>query len=110
MHPRAHDSPFVKRKENKFSVSRHQCFDVKVQLDAGIRLLQGQIHKENDKTKLCLSSCKLFDRGLLENYLKKVREWMDLHTTEVTEVVTILLVNNKKSWPRPSRKLLTKLV
>ena len=93
VHLGAHDSPFVRSKENGFSVSGNQYFDVKVQLDAGIRLLQGQIHKEDDKTMLCHSSCKLFDGGLLENYLKKVREWMDQHTSEV---VTILLVNNDK--------------
>jgi len=93
VHLGAHDSPFVRSKENGFSVSGNQYFDVKVQLDAGIRLLQGQIHKEDGKTRLCHSSCKLFDGGLLENYLKKVREWMDQYTSEV---VTILLVNNDK--------------
>ena len=93
VHLGAHDSPFVRSKENGFSVSGNQYFDVKVQLDAGIRLLQGQIHHEGGKTMLCHSSCKLFDGGLLENYLKKVREWMDQHTSEV---VTILLVNNDK--------------
>ncbi|KAG0123480.1 PLC-like phosphodiesterase, partial [Tuber indicum] len=93
VHLGAHDSPFIRSKENEFSVSGNQYFDVKVQLDAGIRLLQGQIHNEDDKTVLCHSSCKLFDGGLLENYLKKVREWMDQHTSEV---VTILLVNNAK--------------
>ncbi|KAG0640045.1 PLC-like phosphodiesterase [Tuber brumale] len=70
-----------------------EYFDLKVQLDAGIRLLQGQIHNENDKAMLCHSSCRLFDGGLLEKYLKKVKEWMGQHTGEV---VTILLVNNDK--------------
>ncbi|RPA95777.1 hypothetical protein L873DRAFT_1696597, partial [Choiromyces venosus 120613-1] len=93
VHLGAHDSPFVRTKENGFSVSGNQYFGVKVQLDAGIRLLQGQIHDEDDKVMLCHSSCKLFDGGLLENYLQKVREWMDQHTSEV---VTILLVNNDK--------------
>ena len=74
-------------------MSGNQYFDVKAQLDAGVRLLQGQVHKEDDKTYLCHSSCKLFDGGLLADYLKRVREWMDRHPSDV---VTVLLVNNDK--------------
>lgn len=72
------------------NLAANQDYDVTQQLKDGIRLLQIQAHNQNGAIHLCHSSCLLFDGGLLSDYLKKVKSWMD---SNPTEVVTILIVN-----------------
>ncbi|KAF8470765.1 PLC-like phosphodiesterase [Kalaharituber pfeilii] len=89
-HLGAHDSPFLRHPENGYSVAGNQYFNVRTQLEGGVRLLQGQIHNEGGKPRLCHSDCKMMDGGKLEDYLVEVKSWMDGHPSDV---VTMLWVN-----------------
>jgi len=84
----AHDSFAVDLTGN--NVAANQDFNVTQQLNDGIRLLQNQVLSQPDGLHLCHTICPLYDAGLLLNYLKAVKSWMD---ENVNEVVTILLVN-----------------
>lgn len=92
----AHDSPFLRNKNTSFSTSGNHYYDTTTQLDAGVRLLSAQVHKNNNGTgadawHLCHSSCSLLDAGTLENWLSTIKTWMDKNTHDV---VTVLLVNS----------------
>ncbi|KAF1954041.1 hypothetical protein CC80DRAFT_136381 [Byssothecium circinans] len=95
-HLGAHDSPFLRDTSTGFSSFGNQYLDSVAQLDAGVRLLSAQIHIASNKTTgarelhLCHSSCGMFDAGRLQDWLSKIRAWMDKNTNEV---VTLLLVN-----------------
>ncbi|KAM7222433.1 PLC-like phosphodiesterase, TIM beta/alpha-barrel-containing domain containing protein [Rhypophila decipiens] len=90
-HMGAHDSSFVRDASTGYSPFGNQFFNVTVALSAGIRLLQGQVHNENGTLKLCHTSCDLLDAGTLEDWLSKIKFWMD---DNPNEVVTLLLVNS----------------
>ena len=82
----AHDSAFVGELPQD-----NQDVSVTAQLDAGIRFLQAQSHKNIFGTlQLCHTSCFEEDAGTVESYLSTVKSWLDAHPNEV---VTILLVN-----------------
>ena len=69
----------------------NQELAVKAQLDAGVRFLQAQTHKNILGTlELCHTSCLERDAGSLESYLSTVKTWLDANPNEV---LTILLVN-----------------
>jgi len=88
-----HNSPFLRNKQTGFSTSGNQYFNVTVQLDAGIRLLQGQLHQDPDgsEPRMCHSSCSLLDGGSLTEWLSQIQTWMQSHPSEV---VTLLIVNS----------------
>jgi hypothetical protein len=95
-HLGAHDSPFLRDKSTSFSTSGNQYYNSTVQLDAGVRLLSAQVHKNGtgtgaDKWRLCHSTCDLLDAGSLTNWLKEIKTWMDANKNEV---VTVLIVNS----------------
>ncbi|KAM7209258.1 PLC-like phosphodiesterase, TIM beta/alpha-barrel-containing domain containing protein [Naviculisporaceae sp. PSN 640] len=90
-HMGAHDSSFLRDASTGNSLAGNQFFNATVALSAGIRLLQGQVHNENGTLKLCHTSCDLLDAGPLQDWLSKIKFWMD---TNPNEVVTILLVNS----------------
>ncbi|KAJ8083743.1 hypothetical protein AAF712_000676 [Marasmius tenuissimus] len=83
----AHDSYAIGNITNAF-VNQDQ--DVTTQLNDGIRMLQMQAHENNGVITLCHSSCSLSNGGTLEDYLKKVKTWMDGNPNEV---LTLLIVN-----------------
>jgi hypothetical protein len=92
----AHDSPFLRNKNTSFSTSGNHYYDTTTQLDAGVRLLSAQVHKNNNGTgadawHLCHTSCTLFDAGTLEAWLSSIKTWMDKNTHDV---VTVLIVNS----------------
>ncbi|KAL8738201.1 MAG: hypothetical protein Q9181_000972 [Wetmoreana brouardii] len=90
-HIGTHDAPFV-----GVLPMENQNVDVPTQLDAGIRFLQAQVHRNAfGKLSLCHTDCLMKDAGLLKDYLKVVKEWLDNHPYEV---VTLLLTNGN---PRP---------
>jgi len=72
------------------NLAANQDYDVTQQLKDGIRLLQVQAHLQNGAIRLCHSSCLLLDGGLLSDYLKKVKTWLD---SNPNEVISILIVN-----------------
>lgn len=87
-----HNSPFLRDKSTSFSTSGNQHFDATVQLNAGVRLLQAQLHTDTKggEPRLCHSSCSLMDAGTLGNWLSKIKTWMNGNPSEV---VTLLIVN-----------------
>ncbi|OAA50710.1 PLC-like phosphodiesterase, TIM beta/alpha-barrel domain protein [Cordyceps fumosorosea ARSEF 2679] len=88
----AHNSPFV-RPGNSAS---NQALPVKVQLNDGIRLVQGQMQWPTNGTEphFCHTSCDILDAGPIYDWLTEVREWVDDHPYDV---VTILLGNGNYS-------------
>lgn len=82
-----HDSAFV-----GLLPTDNQDVSVTDQLNAGIRFLQAQTHKNlfGNTLELCHTSCLERDAGTLSAYLCTVKTWLDANPNEV---VTILLVN-----------------
>ncbi|KAL7276444.1 hypothetical protein RUND412_000548 [Rhizina undulata] len=92
----AHDSAFVRTAANSWSTAANQYYNITIQLDVGVRLLQAQLHDQSGVAQLCHTSCSLFDGGLLLDYLTTLKTWLDSHTSEV---VTLLLVNSDTISP-----------
>ncbi|KAI0014119.1 PLC-like phosphodiesterase [Xylariaceae sp. FL0662B] len=90
-HLGAHDSSFVRDASTGNSVAGNQFFNATVALDAGVRLLQGQVHDKDGAIELCHTACELFDVGTLQNWLAGIKTWMDRNPNEV---VTLLIVNS----------------
>lgn len=81
-----HDSAFVGNQ-----LTDNQDLDVTAQLNAGIRFLQAQTHKNFLGTlSMCHTSCFELDAGPLTKYLDTIETWL---TANPNEVVTLLLVN-----------------
>ena len=81
-----HDSAFV-----GILPTDDQDVDVGAQLDAGVRFLQAQTHRNVFGTlSLCHTSCYLKDAGSVKVYLEVIKKWLDKHPKEV---VTLLLTN-----------------
>ena len=74
--------------------SQNQIKSVKDQLNGGIRFLQSQTHKfdigDLDVMAMCHTNCALAFGGLVDDFLKTVKEFMDKNPREV---VTLLLTN-----------------
>jgi hypothetical protein len=81
----AHDSAFVGDLP-----TQNQEKSLKDQLGGGIRFLQSQTHKTLDTLSMCHTSCALEFGGLVQDYLKTVKTFLDANPSEV---VTILLTN-----------------
>ena len=90
-HMGAHDSSFLRDASTGNSIAGNQFKNATAALNAGIRLLQAQIHKPNTTLEMCHTSCSLLDAGPLETWLSAVNDWM---TANPNEVVTLLLVNS----------------
>ena len=90
-HMGAHDSAFLRDASTGNSLAGNQYFNATVALSAGIRLLQAQVHDINGTLHLCHSSCALLDAGPLDEWLARVKYWMDGNPSDV---VTLLLVNS----------------
>lgn len=81
-----HDSAFV-----GILPMDNQNVHVATQLDAGVRFLQGQTHRDGQGTlSLCHTNCGMKDAGSVRDYLATVKKWLDDHPREV---VTFLLTN-----------------
>ena len=91
-HMGAHGSAFLRTGQG-FAAAGNQNDDAIDALDAGLRLLQVQVH-QNETLELCHTSCGLLDAGTLEKWLGTINDWMTSHTSDV---VTLLLVNSDKA-------------
>ncbi|ATY67055.1 PLC-like phosphodiesterase [Cordyceps militaris] len=89
-HMGAHDSSFLRDASTGNSVSGNQFKNATVALDAGVRLLQAQVHDKNGTLHLCHSDCALLDAGPLTDWLALIAAWIKANANDV---VTILLVN-----------------
>ena len=87
----AHDSAFLRDASTSNSIAGNQYFNATVALDAGIRLLQAQVHDQNGTIELCHTLCSLLDAGPLQDWLGDIKTWMD---NNPNEVVTLLIVNS----------------
>ncbi|KAL7821648.1 PLC-like phosphodiesterase [Trichoderma aethiopicum] len=90
-HMGAHDSAFLRDASTGNSIAGNQFLNATLALDAGLRLLQAQVHHENGTLRLCHTSCGLLDAGPLESWLARINDWVAGHPSDV---VTILLVNS----------------
>ncbi|KAG6221412.1 hypothetical protein E4U26_006025, partial [Claviceps purpurea] len=93
-HMGAHNSPFLRDQSTGDSLSGNQFLNATRALDAGLRLLQAQVHKPNSTLELCHTSCSLLDAGALETWLSSIHTWL---TQNPNEVITLLLVNADKA-------------
>lgn len=94
-HLGAHDSSFVRDASTGWTTFGNQYYNSTVQLDAGVRLLQAQVHMTTTKSgkqelRLCHSYCALSDIGRSSSWLIEISTWMDRNPNNV---VTLLLVN-----------------
>ncbi|KAI0406707.1 PLC-like phosphodiesterase [Xylaria palmicola] len=90
-HMGAHDSSFLRDESTQNSIAGNQYFNATVALDAGLRLLQVQVHDSNGVIEMCHTSCSLLDAGPLQDWLTDVNAWMG---NNPNEVVTLLIVNS----------------
>jgi hypothetical protein len=81
-HLGAHDSPFVRDASTSNSLAGDQFYDTTTQLSAGVRLVTAQVHKSNSQWRLCHTTCTLLDAGLLSDWLKKIKTWLDDNPNE----------------------------
>ncbi|KAI0782491.1 PLC-like phosphodiesterase [Irpex lacteus] len=72
------------------NLATNQDYDVTQQLKDGVRLLQVEALNQNGTPQLCHTSCTLQNGGTLQDYLGKVKSWMDSNTNDV---VTLLITN-----------------
>ncbi|KAF8463868.1 PLC-like phosphodiesterase, partial [Kalaharituber pfeilii] len=91
-----HHSAMLRTSENGFSLNGNQFHNVTVQLNAGVRLLHGQLHLVGSEVHICHSSCALLDAGTVESFLAEVGSWLDKNEGEV---VTILWQNPNDVTP-----------
>lgn len=54
---------------------------------ADISTVQFQTHFENNELRLCHTSCKILDAGLLVDLLRRLRVWLANHPNEVVSVL-----------------------
>jgi hypothetical protein len=90
-HMGAHDAAFLRDSSTDNSVAGNQYYNATKALNAGIRLLSLQVHNQNGTLQLCHTTCSLLDAGTLEDFLVKIKYWMDENPNEV---VTLLIVNS----------------
>jgi hypothetical protein len=84
-----HDSPFVGQLP-----TQNQVKEVDEQLQAGIRFLQSQSHKDVfGKLSMCHTSCWEEDAGRVGHYFDTVKKFLDQNPNEV---VTLLLTNGDR--------------
>ncbi|CAK5265971.1 unnamed protein product [Mycena citricolor] len=81
----AHDS-FAFSKD-PLALARDQEIDIPSQLALGVRLLQAQSHIDNGVLKFCHTSCTLFDGGSVQDYLTKVKTFLDANPNEVLTLI-----------------------
>lgn len=89
----SHNAASIRTKENNWSLSGNQYFNVSTQLASGVRLLQAQGHRDPDggeNIRLCHFNCALMDGGTLDEFLAVVQDFLE---REKNEVITLLFVN-----------------
>jgi hypothetical protein len=87
----AHDSSFLRDSSTGESTAGNQYLNATYALNAGIRLLQVQVHDSNGTIEMCHTTCSLLDAGSLESWLVEIKAWMD---DNANDVVTLLIVNS----------------
>ncbi|KAK7680522.1 hypothetical protein QCA50_016303 [Cerrena zonata] len=78
------------------NLATNQDYDISQQLKDGIRMLQMQAHNQDGTIQLCHTACSLYNGGTLQDYLGKVKTFMDANPDEV---VSLLIVNSDNLAP-----------
>ncbi|CAL1694011.1 unnamed protein product [Somion occarium] len=78
------------------NLATNQDYDITQQLQDGVRMLQMQAHNQNGVIQLCHTACGLYNGGTLEDFLGKVKTFMDANPNEV---VSLLVVNSDNLPP-----------
>lgn len=85
----AHNSPLV-----GVLSPHHQIISVTQQLTMGVKVLQLEVHENDDGSlQLCSGSCSAYDAGPLGDYLLDVESWLQDHPDEV---ITLLIQNKDR--------------
>jgi len=66
-------------------------YPITAQLNDGIRMIQGEVHRVNDTMFSCHTSCDLLNAGTYQSELETVLDWVENHPYDV---VTLLIVNS----------------
>jgi len=88
-----HNAAAIRTKDNNWSLSGNQYYNISTQLRSGIRLLQAQAHLDpngSDDIRLCHFNCALMDGGSLLDFLETVEAFLRRNPDEV---LTLLFVN-----------------
>jgi hypothetical protein len=99
-----HDAVALRTPENGWSLSGNQYFNLSVQLESGVRLIQAQGHIDpngSEDVRLCHFNCALMDGGSLHSHLTTIRNFLDANPHEV---ITLLFVNTGpplRHWLKP---------
>jgi len=88
----AHDSYAV----GTNNLATNQDYDVTQQLTDGVRLLQVEALNQSGTIQLCHTSCTIENGGTLQDYMGKVKSWMD---SNPNDVVTMLITNSQGITP-----------
>ncbi|KAI7504204.1 PLC-like phosphodiesterase [Hortaea werneckii] len=83
----AHNSYF----SVKNNAASNQDYDMHMQLDDGIRMIQGETQLVNGTMYGCHTSCDLLNAGTYASILSRVANWVEAHPYDV---VTILVGNS----------------
>ena len=59
-------------------------YNTTYQLDAGVRLVSGQVHKSDSEWHLCHTKCELLDAGKLSTWLGHIKDWLDQNPNDGT--------------------------
>lgn len=86
----------LRTSQNGFSLSGNQFHNITVQLEAGVRVLHGQIFFINNEIRICHSSCALLDGGRLEDTLSQVAKFLEKYKGEI---VTLMWINPDGNTP-----------
>ena len=86
-HVAAHNSAF----SIPNNAASNQYFDTEVQLNDGVRMIQGQTHWVNNTVYNCHTSCDLLNAGTWQSQLEVITNWVARHPYDV---ITILVGNS----------------
>lgn len=89
----AHDNIASRTADDGWLLSGNRYYNVSVQLQSGVRLLQAQGHSDpngSNEIRLCHFNCALMDGGSFHDHLLTVRQLLDAHPYDL---VTLLFVN-----------------
>lgn len=83
----AHNSAFVV----KNNAASNQMLEPRTQLNDGVRMLQGEVHWENNTLWNCHTNCKILNAGTWQSELEVARQWLE---DNPYDVLTFLIVNS----------------
>ncbi|KAI5796246.1 PLC-like phosphodiesterase [Peziza echinospora] len=103
-----HHSAMLRTQANGFNLSGNQFHNITVQLNAGIRMIHGQLHlpagtttttgggggtgtargaNRGGELRICHASCALLDAGLLVSQLTEIARWLAVNKGEVVTML-----------------------